>query len=829
MKILIALSLSILFLSYSQFDYSQTLGENKTLEKEGKVTGTIIDGSNGQPFPYASVAVYNLKDNRLVTGALSSEDGSFTIENLPYGQFYIEVTFIGYKKQKISEIDLSADHKIGELGKIKINVTTTNLKEVEIVGNTPPVVYQIDKKVVNIDQNITASGGTVADALQNAPSVQSDAQGNITLRGSSNFTVLIDGRPSPIAGSEALQQIPANLVQNVEIITNPSAKYEAEGSAGIINIVMKKQKIQGESGMVNVTAGTGNKYSANVNLNYKISRFNFSLGLDYTNMQSPIKNNLANTDTLGQTYLKKQIINGTGSFHRQGFGLNGGIDYAINDRNSITLTASLGNRSFNRPLNSKYQDEYINLLGPTSGSIYYLNSVNPEMKRNYKTLNLDYILKLDNKGQQISASVYYSGGPNDNVSNLVQDTTDANWNSLGKPDIIQQTEQNSNERDLRTKLDYVLPIGDKGKIEAGYLGRYFNSNANYQLLNYLENNWVEDSSRSDKLNFKDQTQAGYFTFSNSMSLFDYQLGLRAEYENRTLYQETLNKTYSVNRIDLFPTLHLTRQLPWDLQIQASYTRRVNHPQMSSLDPFIIHLDPQTIRQGNAVLLPEFANSFELNLEKKISQSSFISVEGFLRQTSNLIQQISTFNPSTQITSTTFSNIDHDRSMGVEIMAYLEPVKWFSLNTSVNIFNYHMFGTPIPAIANTTNTWNIRFNPTFHVSKQTTIQVSYAYNAPTITAQGTRSGYYFSTVGIKQALFKQKASLTLQMRDLIGQTIYTTTTESPHQYRYSNFQRESKIFMLTFSYHINNYKVKPNRQTQDDSKSSNEDEMESQGL
>ena len=829
MKNISVFSLIPLLFLFSQMTFSQGYQTGNSIPRDGKVSGTIIDGANGAPFQYASVALYNAKDSILVTGAMSNADGSFSIDQVPYGKFYIVVTFVGYKKQKVSEILLSADHKLVALGKIKVNPSTTALKEVEIVGNTAPITYQIDKKVVNVAQNITAAGGTVADALQNAPSIQTDVQGNITLRGSSNFTVLVDGRPSPIAGSEALQQIPANLVDNVEIITNPSAKYDAEGSAGIINVVMKKQKIQGYSGMVNLTAGTGNKYSGNISLNYKVSKFNFTLGANFSDNQSPVKNYMKNTDTLGSQFQKNQLINGSGNFQRKGTGFNLAVDYAIDNRNSITLTGSTGNRSFSRLLNSTYQDEYSSILGPPPTNVYYLNNVTPTMQRDYNTLNLDYLLKFNKKGEQLTASAYFLNGPNNNVSNLVVDTTDANWKSLGKTKIIQESEQNSNETDFRTKLDYILPIGEKGKLEAGYQGRYANNDGAYHLLNYTENAWVEDSVQRDILNFKDQIQAAYATFANSMPLFDYQLGLRTEYENRLLNQETQNKKYKVNRIDIFPTIHLTRQLPWELQIQASYTRRIDRPQMSNLDPFIVHLDPQTIRQGNPSLLPEFTNSYELNLEKRLSEASFVSVEGFLRQTSNLFQQISTFNPGTQITTTTFENIDHDRSMGVEIMAYLELAKWFNLNTSLNVFNYHMFGTPVPSVANSTNTWNIRVNPTFRLAKQTTIQLSYSYNAPTITAQGTRSGFYFSTLGIRQALFKQKGNLTLQVRDPVGHTNFITTVESPHQYRYSNFQRESQVVMLTFSYRINNYRIKQTRQTQDEPKSNNEDEMEVQGF
>jgi len=797
--------------------------------KEAKVTGIILDGANNQAVPYASVAIYQAKDSTLLTGVLSNSDGSFTIEKLPYGKFYVIVTFVGYKPHRVNNIFLTPNQKSAALGTIKVNIQTTALNEVTIVGTVPPVSYQIDKKVINIAQNITASGGTLADALQNVPSIQTDVEGNITVRGSSNFTVLVDGRPSPVAGSEALQQIPANLVEEVEIITNPSAKYEAEGTAGIINIIMKKQKIEGSSGLINLTAGTGNKYSANLSLNYKLSKFNFTLGGDFSDNESRVKNAASSADTLGQMFLRNHSVNGIGSFHRQGRGIHAEIDYTIDDKSSLTLTGSLGTRNFSRPLNSLNHDVYNNLLSPPATDVYFTNSVSPEVERNYKTLNLDYQLKLDSKGQKLSASAYYTEGPNNNVSLLRQDTTDANWNILGKTSLLQQTSQNNNGNEVRTKADYELPIGEKGKFGAGYQGKYSDNNGLYNLQNYTDGVWIEDVSKRDIVNFKDQIQALYLTLANSMPLFDYQLGLRSEYEDRVLDQQIQNKSYSLNRIDFFPTVHLTKQLPWDLQLQTSYTRRINRPQMSSLDPFVVHLDPQTIRQGNAGLIPEFANSYELNLEKKLKGNSFVSIEGFLRQTSNLFQQISTFDPTTQITSNTFANIDHDRSLGAELMMYLEPKKWITLNTSFNVFNYHMFGTPIPTVESSTNTWNIHFNPTFHLDKKTSVQFSYIYNAPTITAQGTRSGFYSSTFGLRHSMLKNKGSLTLQARDPVGKTIYTTTTQSAHQYKYSSFERESQVFMLTFSYRINNYRVSKNNKQNQDESDNNEQDMERQGF
>ena len=560
-------------------------GIENSIPKEAQITGVITDGTSNQTIPYASVAVYKSKDSTLVTGVLSKDDGTFNAEKLPYGKYFLVVTFVGYKKHMVSDILMTPTKKIAALGAVKVNTTSTVLKTVEVVGNVAPVSYQIDKKVINIAQSITAAGGTLAEALQSAPSVKTDIEGNITLRGSSNFTVLIDGRPSPIAGNEALQQIPANLVQNVEIITNPGAKYEAEGNAGIVNVVMKKQKIQGSSGIFNLTGGTGNKSTVNASLNYKITKFNFTLGGDYTDNHSQFKNFTNSRSVLGTSpsWIKNQEVNGTGDMHRTGKGLNLGIDYTINDKNSITFTGSIGRRSFGRSISSFYHDTY-NLGENTPTTVYFLDSSTPEFVKNYQSLNLDYVLKLDNNGQKITASAYFNGGPNKNNGALHVDTTNANGLSLNKELLEQNSLQKSQENDLRTKADYEIPIGKTGKFGAGYQGRYVNNEGEYHLQNYIGTSWIEDNSQQDKLNFKDQFHAGYVTLSNSMSLFNYQLGLRTEYEDRILNQQIQKKSYKVNRIDLFPTVHLTKQLPQKFQLQASYTRRTNRPQQWNINP-----------------------------------------------------------------------------------------------------------------------------------------------------------------------------------------------------------------------------------------------------
>jgi outer membrane receptor protein involved in Fe transport len=293
-----------------------------------------------------------------------------------------------------------------------------------------------------------------------------------------------------------------------------------------------------------------------------------------------------------------------------------------------------------------------------------------------------------------------------------------------------------------------------------------------------------------------------------------------EHENRNFDQEIANIDKVVKRYDFFPSIHLSKQLPWNLQLQASYSKRVNRPRDWNLDPLRIYQSPQIIRQGNAGLLPELANSYELNLQEKINEASFISIEGYYRETNNLIQQDTKLQHDTTIIS--WTNIDHDRATGAEFMINLALAKWFNFNASSSVYNYRLFGDTITvnSVPKSTNTWNTRINPTFRLTTGTTFQLNYTYNAPSIGAQGPRSGNYSSSVGIRQDILKHKGSLTLQMRDLFGHENYGSTSEARGLRTYSLFQRENKVFMLTFSYRINNYKAQQAKRNQEDTNGNN---------
>ncbi len=774
---------------------SSTRANPANMTLDAKVTGIVIDAATSQPVEYASVAIYKSKDSTLVAGVVSNIKGQFVIADLPYGKFYAIISFIGYKKLKVDNFMLQPNNKISNLGTIKLETYSTDLTEVEIVGNRNTIEYRIDKKVVDISQNLNAASGTLAEALQNTPSLQTDIEGNVSLRGSTNYTVLIDGKPSVIQGSEALQQIPASIVQNVEVITNPSAKYDAEGSAGIINIIMKKQKIRGFNGVANIMAGTGNKYRGDINVNYRVSKFNFTLGADYNNMGFKMDNYQNDTKYYNDT-IENTVAEGVGNFRRNKTGFKGGVDYNINNNNTLSINATIGQSAFKREFSAFNDVKTFDLVMNPLDTFFYnsTNKIKVE-QTNFYSANMDYQLKFNDKGHQLIVTAFISNGPEDRNSISTIDTADYLGIKKPKQPKTDSTSQVGNEREFLTKIDYTYPFSETGKFEAGYQGKYDNTkgeNRNWK-------NGIEDKAEYDNLNFIDNIHAGYATISNSLPICDYQLGLRAEYEKRYFKQNAGNNP--MERLDWFPTVHLTKKLPWQLQLQASYTKRIRRPHDRELNPTSYYVKPNEYRKGNPNLLPEFTNSYELNLKKDINEMSYVSLEGFLRQTNNLIQQESYIINNDKFIS--FVNVNKDRSTGAEIMINLGLAKWFTVSTSSSAYYYQIFKGSNDSIS--TLAWEMSINPSFRLPTGTSVQINYTYKGPTIRSQGTQSAYFMAGIGIKQNIFKNKASITLNIRDVLGPVKSSNTTKSEYFNSYGWQKREAPIFLLSLSYRINNYK------------------------
>jgi outer membrane receptor protein involved in Fe transport len=777
--------------------------------QDASVTGKISDNSTNQPIEYASVAIYRMRDSSLVGGVVSDANGNFTISKLTYGKYYVDISFIGYKKFRINGVMLSPNQKRAVLGMVKLNSTSTEINEVLVVGDKSQMDYKIDKRVVNVSQQIAASGGSAIEVLENTPSVQTDVDGNLQLRGSSDFTVLVDGKPTILKGSEALQQLPASAIQNIEIITNPSAKYDAEGSAGIINVIMKKQKIKGFNGLVNLSVGTGNKYNGDILLNIRNSKFNYFIGGDFNDLKFTGKTVLDQYTTNDTTpVISYQKMQGEGDMHRQGKGVKAGLDYFIDDNNTLSLSGNFSQRSFGR---STYAKDY-EFTDPASKDVYYLQNNNGTGWHHNASGNLDYRLKLNGNDHQLQATLYYEGGNSGHPNNLNKIFTDNFWLNLPTDSSSnQRSTEDGIEYEFRGKLDYSKPIGEKGKLEAGYQARLEGSSTNYHFYNVIDNGDVEDFAQLNKGKYTNHIEALYTTFSNSFKWFEYQVGLRAEYDNRNIEKQLTNEKFSINRLDWFPTIHLTKQLPLDLQMQLSYSRRINRPDDRDLDPFRTYIDQKNVRVGNPALKPEFTGSYELNIQKKLGKNQ-LALEGFYRQTNDLIAQTKTYDQADSVIIMSSGNFKRDYSLGSEITLNLALTGWWTLNGTSSIYKYHIDGSAKDSTqSQNTVTMNARFNSVFRMKWGMTIQINYIYNAKSVTPQGTREPFSFTNVGVKQEIFKRKASVTLQVRDLFGTMKFASTSVSPNLFSYNSMKRESRVFTLTFTYRINNFKQQARRE------------------
>lgn len=777
------------------------MGSEGIRDPIGTIKGKVIDNTTMDPLPYSNIILNNQRDSTLITGTIADEDGTFLLEKVPFGRFYMEVKFIGYERRIIPDIMITPEKNIFDLGVIKILEATEQLLEVQVTAERSPVEYRIDKKVIHVSENLNAMGGSAAQALENVPSITVDVDGNVSLRGSSSYTVLIDGKPSSLEGSDALRQIPASAVENIEIITNPSAKYDPDGLSGIINIITKKRALDGISGVVNTSVGSGDKYRGDFLVNYKNDRLSFFLGADYTDETRAGKINVSQMSILNDT---ANFIDhsGVGPFTRSGYTFKGGIGYKFNNQNSVSMDGSYGYGNFSRSENEKFKEYSI----PATNDIYYLqNGINSRFEDFYN-FSLNYEKIFDNKDHKLTSYLYYStewGGSNENINQYL---TDENW-TINDPDPYRIfVEEPSKESELRFQSDYSKPLGTDGKFEAGYQLRSDKENESYYFNEWDHNlnDWIDNPDFSNSLNFSRNIQALYGTYSNHFWGLEYQLGIRGEYTYRSVKNIKSDQPSLLDRFDYFPTVHLSKKIGKQDQAQMSYSRRIRRPRGFELDPFVSYMNPNTIRMGNPDLLPEYVDSYELTYQKGLGKS-FISLESYYRLTHDAMTRVTNVqNDGTRVL--TMENLNEEQAMGAELMFNFLVNKWFNFNISGNLYRYRLIGTLTETdVANSSTNYDSRFNLNFRFTPTTRLQLQGFYQGPSVTAQGRREDFLMTSAAIKQDILKEKLSATLQIQDIFGTGSFNFINEGPDYYDSINRKRESQVVRLTLGFRINNYK------------------------
>lgn len=819
MKYLLILLLSILPI----FFYGQTRDkQNSNNNAEGEITGYIFEKDSKKPIEFANIVIYNSNDDSIISGGITDRNGYFKIDKLNYGKYYMEIIFIGYGKQKISDIIITPNKKNISLNKIFLSINAEMLGEINIEAQVNEVEYKLDKKVINVNQDVVAAGATAVEALENVPSVTTDIDGNVSLRGTESFLVLIDGRPSPLQGSEALQQIPASSIENIEIITNPSAKYEADGIGGIINIILKKERRRGYNGQVSANYGSFNSLGGNALFNYRTNKFNFFIGGEYN-----ARKGKGTGESRRETYIKDTtfyLFDNSKNNRNGGSGnIRLGFDYYIKDNEIITVSGKYGNYKRDRGSDTWVSSFYNNPLQSRYNEYYYFSEKLFNLGGGYFSGDINYMKKFQKEKHELQAYVSFSRDFDEEINQYTEQQTNEYWNPIYDYFDTYRTKTNYIGNVSNAKIDYTLPLLKQAKLELGWQMKYSMQNNKYKYQTLLGNNWIDDSQKINPYKFSNDIQSGYAIFSNYFKKLGYQVGFRTEYTNRLFNQTTTNQKWSYKKFDFFPSLHFSYQLPADMQVMASYSRRLERPKSYFLDPFIEIIDPNNIRQGNPNLEPEYTNSYDMSLQKKFG-THFISVEAYAKQTNNKIERIINVdenNPNINISS--HDNIGQDFSLGTEVMANLNIYKWWNLNLSGNVFYYEIISDKYAS--NNTVTWRTRLNNTFRIKKSgTVIQFGGNYSGPSITSQGKHYGSFMANIGVKQDFLDRKLSVSLNLRDVFATGKWKNETITDKFYSFSEHKRKSPTFNISITYKINDFKVRKDRNSEDDSRGDDEGGM-----
>lgn len=805
-KFIISIIITVLFTVSAVLPLKAQPGNRQqNTSGSGIIIGTVKDSKTREGIEYANVVLYRSKDSSMVNGTVTDKKGHYRFEKLTNGSYYLKVNFIGFKLFVSQTLEITPEIAVKDAGEVQLSPTSTNLEGVEISAQKEQMEFNLDKKVINVDKNAVLAGGTAIDIMQTIPSVNVDVEGTVSLRGSSNVTILIDGRPS---GFTSLDQIPASMIDRVEIVTNPSARYDPEGMSGIINIVLKKKKEPGYNGMASFNIGTLDKYNGSINLNYRYNRINIfgSYDLRYFRMKGFTDN--YRESWYGDTV---SVLEQNTDFRRRGgfHNAKAGIDYFINDFHTLSLTGSYSNRNFitfDRFENSSFD-------GADMLSDYYERYNDGNTGGDGYDVALNYKKTFEQKNREWTIDAYYQRGNRGNTYLMTEQAFFTDLTPYGS-----ESRQNSNtdniSQDAAFQTDYVHPVG-KGRIETGYKWTWNNSDQDYRMDIYNPDAlvWVTDDAVSNHFIYDRQIHSAYLIYSNSIRKFQYQAGIRLEEMLATADQKTIGEVYKTDRFDIFPSVHLKYQFSDAHSVMMSYSRRVNRPRTSNLNPFTDYSDPFNLSTGNPYLKPEYIDAGEAGYDFS-KKGTNITTTVFYRHVGGIISRIMTID-STGVSRSVFENLSSSDSYGLELIYAQKLFKWWKFNLNGSLFHLAYSGDNVSDEARSSTSWNAKFNSSWTPMKDFDIQFTFNYTSPVVTASGggerffmsggsqgrTRENYW-ADLGLKKDFLKGTLGVSLRVSDIFKTIRFDMESFGDNYYSYTERRRESRVIYLGVSYKIN---------------------------
>lgn len=799
------------------FTLTLLLGALTSVLAQGQmnITGKITDQQTGQGLPYASVALYRSSDSTLVSGVLADDKGAFRFENQGVGAYYLESQYMGYRKLR-TPVSASAGNVV--LPPVTMQVDGRVLDAVEVTGNRSAVENKIDRQVYRAGAFLGSQGGTAVDVLKNTPSVTVNSEGDIALRGSTGFLVLVNGKPVQTDPAVVLNQIPANSIENVEIITSPSARYDPDGKSGIINITTKTVAKNSQSLVVNVQAGLPSVHTYHNLKNPQRFGADAAWGIRAGKWEVNLSGNYLRNDLTGRRVgdVNTTIGNvfttfpseGERSFKRYNYTARASVSYTADPSNVISAGFYKGYRFQSRRADLVYNNTKTNLeTGQNVGRITYFNSNIAEKTADVTSANLDYLHRFGNKSELTLSGLIES-------ADLDGLTTNINLAEPGRTHTLQST-RNPSENPLnayRLQADYVVPIG-KGKLETGY---QYRNQVQKGVFQYLDQNletgeFVLVPQFSSRTRLVNHIHSMYGQYSGKSGKLDYSGGLRYEYATRQFTAEG-TETRNLDLSNFFPSAQLQYQFSKGWRGKAGYTRRVQRTTNNELNPFPEREHSETLESGDPDILPEFIGMAEVGVVKEFEKGSAFATL-YNQRIKNVVNRVNSVYNDT-IINRIYTNAGLATSWGVEIGGNANLTKWWQLYAGANVYRYAIEGGLFrnaagvnTVVVNTSSiVYSLNANTTFKIAPSWQVQWAISYLSKRVTAQGEDSRFVNPALSVKKSFLKGKLAATLQWQNMdlgiVGANQQRISTWGKDFFTTTNYIQETDIFLINLSYNLN---------------------------
>lgn len=759
------------------------------------VSGRVTEPS-GAPIPFVNVALYST-DSALIGGGTTDMDGRFSIKGQK-GQFYVEASFLSYQTYYSEPFELDADGK-RDLGKLVMEENAQMLEEVVIEAERSQMEFKLDRRVFNVGADLSNAGSNASEILANVPSVDVDIDGNVSLRGSENVRILVDGKQSGLTGSgnaDALRMLQGNMVEKIEVITNPSSKYEAEGEVGIINIVLKKEKQKGFNGTFEVQGGYPTNYGASYSINYRRKWINLfaSSGLNYRRRPGQ-----------GSSFQEYNGPDTTYRFERDRDHRRGGLstvnrvgaDFFINDQNTLTTSLLYKYADADNTALIEYRD-----LNQAEEVV--LSTIRDEDENEISQdieVAITHVKTFEKEGQEWTTDLRATQNDDSELAQLTQTSS-----SPFIPNSFQRSSNTEDERNYILQSDYTHPIGKKGKFETGVRAsiRRIENFYSVDLKDSADAEWEPLTDFTDELIYTENIYAAYALFGNEWKRFSYQFGLRSEYTDIRTELRISKQVNPRDYLNFFPSAHLNYELSEFNSLQVSYSRRLSRPSFRELIPFFSYSDPRNFYGGNPDLDPEYTDSYEAGFLSQFDRGSILTSLYYRHTTANT-QRI-TLTDTTGLIRTFPINLGTQDAYGLEVNMSYDIADWWRFNANLNTYYATIQGEYRGVSYNTdVLTMSGRINTMITLPQEIDVQVALRYQAPQATPQGRRLSITTFDVGASRDVLNGNGTLIFSVKDVFNSQIRRSIVQTEFLYSESAFQWRARQFLLTFSYRINKQK------------------------